>query len=78
MNPPSAKADTTAISKYQPVVAIPRLDNQNHASNGAIKGAQHATHAVKTIPVTPAAPSFAADEQRFICVSFMISPFDGT
>jgi len=69
-------ADTTAVSKYQPVVAIPRLDSPNHANNGAIKGAQHAAHAANATPAAPAVPTFAAVELRFICVSFMIFPFN--
>jgi DNA-binding transcriptional MerR regulator len=74
--PTSAMADTTAVSKYQPVVAIPRLDSPNHANNGATKGAQHAAQAAKATPAAPAVPAFAAVEPRFICVSLMISPFN--
>jgi hypothetical protein len=69
-------ADTTAVSKYQPVVAIPRLESPNHANNGATKGAQHAAQAAKATPAAPAVPTFAAVAPRFICVSFMIFPFD--
>jgi DNA-binding transcriptional MerR regulator len=69
-------ADTTAVSRYQPVLAIPRLDSPNHANNGATRGAQHAAQANRTAPTAPALPSFAALDPRFICVSFMIFPFD--
>jgi hypothetical protein len=76
--PASARTDTTPISRYHPVATNPRLDNPNQAINGATNGAQQAAQAVKAIPAAPAAPILAAVGPRFICVSFMISPFNGT
>ena len=64
--------DTTAVPKYQSVIAIPRLESPNHASNGATNGAQHAAQAAKATPAAPAVLTFATVEPRFICVSFMI------